>query len=55
MLYELLEARERLSAQGLRDKSPEVKTWSDYCQDIGSQRRVVDRWIGALCFTLSVS
>lgn len=31
--------------QGLRDKSPEVKTWSDYCLEIGSDRRVVNRWL----------
>ena len=40
MLKELWIAREVLSSQGLRDKSPEVKTWSDYCLEIGSDRRV---------------
>ena len=42
---ELFIAREKLSSQGLRDKSPEVKTWTDYCFEIGSERRVVNRWL----------
>lgn len=45
MANELWIAREILSAQGLRDKSPKVRTWSDYCEDIGSERRTVNRWL----------
>ncbi len=45
MIDELWEARERLSKEGRNwDKSPS-KTWSDYCRDIGSQRRIVNRWL----------
>lgn len=29
----------------LRNKSSEVKTWSQYCKDIGSSRQVVNRWL----------
>ena len=45
LVNELWIAREKLSAQGLRNKSSEVKTWTDYCLEIGSQRQVVNRWI----------
>jgi len=45
MANELWVAREKLSAQGLRNKSSEVKTWSDYCYEIGSQRQIVNRWL----------
>lgn len=42
---EFWKAREKLSAQGLRNKSSEVRTWSDYCKDIGYSRQVVNRWL----------
>lgn len=29
----------------LRSKSSKVKTWSQYCKDIGSSRQVVNRWL----------
>ena len=53
MLDELLVAREVLSEQGgdrksekyQRDKCPIDKTWGQYCQDIGSEKRTVNRWL----------
>lgn len=39
MAQELWIAREKLSSQGLRNKSFEVKDWSDYCEEIGSSRQ----------------
>lgn len=53
MAGELWVAREKLSSQGLRNKSSDVKTWSDYCVEIGTSRQVVNRWL-ALWFGKTV-
>ena len=51
ILEELWFAHENLSKVGVKksdprwDKSPTLKTWNDYCEDIGSSRRVVNRWL----------
>ena len=48
MLKELWIAREVLSKEGRPEKTGTivpVKTWSDYCLEIGSDRRVVNRWL----------
>jgi len=53
MLDELLIARGVLSKEGNPDfqaKTPTgtnvpVRTWEQYCQDIGSEKRTVNRWI----------
>ena len=51
ILEELWVAREKLSKDGVKksdprwDKSPTLKTWSDYCEEIGSERRTVNRWL----------
>ena len=46
ILEELWVARENLSIVGRNwDKSPNKKTWSDYCEEIGSERRTVNRWL----------
>lgn len=42
---ELWIAREMLSSQGARTDIKEKRTWSQYCEDIGSQKDVVNRWI----------
>ena len=49
---ELYIAREKLSGAVRgnrytleRDKSSTLKTWDDYCKDIGTSRRVVNRWL----------
>jgi N6-adenosine-specific RNA methylase IME4 len=43
---ELYIAREKLSKEGRNwNKSSIEKTWSDYCEDIGSSRQVVNRWL----------
>ena len=48
---ELWVAREFTNGQGKRtdiqllDNSLEVKTWTQYCLDIGSQKDVVNRWL----------
>ena len=51
ILEELWVAREKLSSKGgyghhkgvLGTKVP--RTWSDYCEDIGTSRQVVNRWL----------
>lgn len=52
VLEELWIAREKLSEQGGDRKSnqwnkssTDKKTWTDYCQEIGSSRQVVNRWL----------
>jgi hypothetical protein len=45
---ELWIAREKLSVEGRNwNESSSKKTWSDYCEDIGSSRQVVNRWLQA--------
>ena len=48
VLEELWIARQKLSV-GHRPKISEtkvpLKTWTDYCQEIGSSRQVVNRWL----------
>ena len=51
ILEELWVAREKLSVPPQearlvsRDKCPTMRTWSDYCEEIGSERRTVNRWL----------
>ena len=49
LLCELWTAREMLSAQGRRTdlgtNVPKLRTWNDYCQDIGSTKRTANRWL----------
>ncbi len=52
ILDELWIAREKLSEQGGDRKSnqwnkssTDKKTWTDYCQEIGSSRQAVNRWL----------
>lgn len=48
MANELWIAREQLSKEGrpiITGTIVPVKTWTDYCLEIGSQRQVVNRWI----------
>ena len=48
ILDELWIAREKLSAQGERTdltSGQKSQSWTDYCQEIGSSRRVVNRWL----------
>ncbi len=51
IIQELFIARERLRAPGTRtdlqprNKNHKVQTWTQYCEDIGSSRQVVDRWL----------
>ena len=51
VLEELWIARKKLSVTPQearlvsRDKSPMIRTWTTYCEDIGSSRRVVNRWL----------
>jgi len=46
---ELRIAREKLKAQGrrtdLETKISKLPTWTQYCQDIGSSKEVVNRWL----------
>jgi len=42
---ELYIARERLSSRYHRDDGTKVPTWAQYCEDIGSSKRVVNRWL----------
>jgi hypothetical protein len=51
ILDELWIAREKLSVSpqeavsASRNKSSMIRTWTDYCQEIGSSRQVVNRWL----------
>jgi len=48
IIQELLIAREILSIQGQRidlTSGQKSRSWSQYCQDIGSSRRVINRWL----------
>ena len=51
ILEELWIAREKLSVSpqeavsASRNKSSMIRTWTDYCQEIGSSRQVVNRWL----------
>lgn len=47
LFIELEIAREGLAspAEKAGTKVPGLKTWSDYCEDIGSSRQVVNRWL----------
>jgi len=46
---ELWIAREKLKAQGrrtdLETKISKLPTWTQYCQDIGGSKEVVNRWL----------
>ena len=50
-LEELWIAREKLSKDGVKksdprwNKSSTLRTWSDYCEEIGTSRQVVNRWL----------
>ncbi len=47
ILEELWVAREKLSIVGRNwNESSNKKTWSDYCEEIGTSRQVVNRWLG---------
>ena len=51
ILEELWVAREKLSKDGVKksdprwNKSSTLRTWGDYCEDIGTSRQVVNRWL----------
>ena len=50
MLEEFRRAREALSHNGRprkTDASAPVKTWNDYCEDVGVSRSTVNRWLAA--------
>ena len=46
ILEELWVAREKLSIVGRNwNESSNKKTWSDYCEELGTSRQVVNRWL----------
>ena len=49
---ELWIAREKLSTQGRRTDLGtfvlKLPTWADYCQAIGVNKRIVNRWLGRI-------
>jgi len=45
VVNELFIAREILSNQGARTDLEEVKTWEDYCNDIGIEKRTGNLWL----------
>jgi N6-adenosine-specific RNA methylase IME4 len=45
VVNELFIAREILSSQGARTDLKEEKTWEDYCEEIGVERRTANRWL----------
>ena len=49
LLRELYEARQQLSKQGVRRdldaNASKLKTWNDYCVDVGLNRSTVNRWL----------
>jgi len=45
LFNELWVAREKLPKVGRNWNKSSNKTWSGYCQDIGSSRQVINRWL----------